>query len=90
VVVLTSPGTWATRLLLIGHDWVAIQKNNRRSFDSLRYAPVAQDDSYLVMQSFGAGSIADTKRLFENTLYEFFSNLSVACEALDCKFQFSP
>jgi len=34
-----------------------MQKNNRRSFDSLRYAPVAQDDSYLVMQLFGAGSI---------------------------------
>jgi hypothetical protein len=36
--------------LVIRHDWIAIQKNNRRSFDSLRYAPVAQDDSYLVVQ----------------------------------------
>jgi hypothetical protein len=34
--------------LLIRHDWIAIQKNNRRFFDFLRYAPVAQNDSYLV------------------------------------------
>jgi hypothetical protein len=32
---------------LIRHDWIAVQKNNRRFFDFLRYAPVAQNDSYL-------------------------------------------
>jgi hypothetical protein len=34
-------------------------KNNRRSFDSLRDAPVAQDDKSLVMQSFCAESIVE-------------------------------
>jgi hypothetical protein len=75
---------------LIGHDWIAIQKNNRRSFDFLRYAPVAQDDSYLVMQSFGPGSIADTKRLFETHSASFYRNLSAARETSACQFLFSP
>jgi hypothetical protein len=44
-------------VLLIRHNWIATQKNNRRSFDSRRFALVAQDDNSLVMRSFCSRSI---------------------------------
>jgi hypothetical protein len=50
--------------LLIWHDWMAeqVKKSNRRFFDSLRDAPVAQNDSLLVMQSFCAGLCCINRR----------------------------
>jgi hypothetical protein len=38
-------------------------KDKRRSFDFLRFAPVAQDDRYLVMQSFCAGSTRKSEQV---------------------------
>jgi hypothetical protein len=62
-MVVAGPGL--RQLLMVGRNSNDIDparlncdtKNSHRSFDSLRYAPVAQDGRSLVWQSFCAGPI---------------------------------